>query len=152
MHSPIDNGRVLPYAYSSMSHSLHWEAESSRASQEIPRILRNPVVHYCLHNNPPLVPILSLINPVHSLQSHFFKMSFIVTVSSSFRSSNLPLSFRSILMRATFASSLTLLSQIWRKLYNSTAQLHSYRTIRIWKVLSRGTSMLCFLPATFHTV
>ena len=152
MHSVIHNGRVHPYAYNSMSHSLHWEANSSWACQEIPRILRNPVVHCCMHNSPPLVPILSLINSVHSVQSHFFKMSFSITLSSSFRSSHLPPSFRSLLMRATFPSSLTLLSQIWRKLYKGTAQLNSYRTIRIWKVLSRGTSTLCFLPATFDTV
>jgi len=61
-------------------------------------------------------------------------------------------SFRSLRMHATFPSTLTLLSQIWRKLYNSTAQLNSYRKIRIWKVLSRGTSTLCFLPATSDTV
>jgi len=86
------------------------------------------------------------------IQSHFFKMSFSITHLSSFRSSNLLPYFRSPIMRATFPFSLTLLSQIWRKLYNSTAQLNSYRTIRIWKILSRGTSTLGFLPATFDTV
>ena len=58
----------------SMQHSPSWEANWFAASKEIPRILRNPKVHYRIHECPPPVPILSQLDPVHTPTSHFLKI------------------------------------------------------------------------------
>ena len=49
-----------------MVQSPSWEANWFAASQEIPRILWNPKVHYRTHKRPPPVPVLGQPNPVHT--------------------------------------------------------------------------------------
>jgi len=50
------------------------EANRFAASQEIPRISRNPKVHYRTHKRPPLVPILGQPNPVHIHTCHLLEI------------------------------------------------------------------------------
>ena len=45
--------------------SPSWAADWLATSQEIPRISRNPKVHYRTHKRTPPVPILGQTNPVH---------------------------------------------------------------------------------------
>ena len=58
----------------SMVQSPSWEANWFAASQEIPRISRNPKVHYRTHKRPPPVFILDQPNPVHIPTSHLLEI------------------------------------------------------------------------------
>ena len=58
----------------SMVQSPSWEANWFTANQEIPRISRNPKVHYRTHRRPPPVSILDQPKPVHIPTSHFLEI------------------------------------------------------------------------------
>jgi len=57
-----------------MVQSPSWEANWFAVNQEIPRISRNPKVHYRTHKRPPTVSILGQPNPVHIPTSHLLEI------------------------------------------------------------------------------
>jgi len=109
----------------SMEQSPSWVANWFSASQEIPRILLTPKVHYHIHKCPLPVPILSQFNPVHAPTSHFLKIHLIMFFPSTSGSSKWSLSsfFTKTLytpllssIRATCPAYLILLDLITRKI------------------------------------
>jgi hypothetical protein len=76
-----------------MQQSASWEANRFAASQEIPRILWNPEVHYRIHKCPPPVPIMSRLDSDHTLTSHFLKIHLKIILPSTSASPKCLLSF-----------------------------------------------------------
>ena len=102
-----------------MVHSPSWAANWFAASQEIPRISRNPKVHYRTHKHPPSVSILGQSNPVHIPTSHLLEIhpniihpstprSWLVQVNSFFKSGYFNICVRRSLVCVPFTSLFTL--------------------------------------------
>ena len=77
-----------------MVQSPSWEANWFAASQEIPRISRNPNVHYRIHKRPPHVSILGQPNPIHMPTSHLLEIHPNIIHPSTPRSPQWSLSLR----------------------------------------------------------
>ena len=73
--------------------SPSWAANWFAASQEIPRNLRNPKVHYRTHKRPPPVSILGQHNPVHIPTSHLLEIHTNIIHSSTPRSPHWSLTY-----------------------------------------------------------
>jgi hypothetical protein len=66
-----------------MAQGFPREAASCPANQEIYLTLCKQKFHYRIHNNPPMVPILSQMDPVHSLPSYLLRSVLVLSSHSS---------------------------------------------------------------------
>lgn len=57
----------------SMQQSIYWKANNSSASHEVVCYLSKLNDHYPINTSPPVVPIQSDMNTLHTIQSYFLK-------------------------------------------------------------------------------
>jgi hypothetical protein len=69
------------------------EAANCAATLELASILWSPKVHHRVHKSPPLVPILSQINPIHTILHFLSKIHFNIVHPPTSWSSQWSLSF-----------------------------------------------------------
>ena len=138
------------YTYSlthSTMQSPSWAANWFAASQEIPRISRNPNVHYRTNKRPPPVPILSQPNPVNIPTSHLLEIHPNIIHLSTPGSPQWSLSLRfphqdpihplSSPIRATCPAHLILLDFITRTILDEEYKTFMLRYTHFWDITQR---------------
>jgi hypothetical protein len=89
-----------------MQQSNSWESNQFSVSQEIPRILWNPKIHYRIHQCPPPVPIFSPLDWIHTPISYFLKIQLNIRPPSKPGSPKWPISLRFPHQNPVYASPL----------------------------------------------
>jgi hypothetical protein len=102
----VDTSKLAYLLTYSMEQSPSSEANRFVASQETPRILYNPKIHYRFHKCPLPVPLLIQLNPVHTPTSHFLRIDLSIILPSTPRSPQWSLSLRFCQQNPVQASSL----------------------------------------------
>ena len=139
-------GQLLRLLTYSMVQSHSWAANWFAASQEIPRISRNPKVHYRTHKRPPSVSILGQSNPVHIPTSHLLEIHPNITHPSTPRS---PQWFNSLFIRRNDHGS-TALGSSFISVPQDLITLYGINCITSQSLYLKASSISCSTPLLQH--
>jgi hypothetical protein len=94
-HSELRSKPIVGFSKDYLLTELRpsWGAANCATTQELTSISWNQKVQYRVHKSPPLVPILSHINPIHTIPSYHSKIFFNIVHLSTSCSSQWTLSY-----------------------------------------------------------